>query len=625
MSNLAFAELTDIGRRRQNNEDSILSLPLQRVFCVADGMGGMDYGELASKLVVDNVKDALSAERIGGATPDLAGLERLFVDSVSRANERIRGIGREHSGIRMGSTVAAVMVDPVDGHCAVTFHAGDSRVYLYRAGILEAKTRDHTVGEQIGAAANRLVGTYLKGAITRCVGVTDTVELERQEFGLRNNDILMVCSDGLHGQVPLDSMASIFRSHEAEPLGGLAAELVAEANRRGGKDNVSVILVRVTLGPAEEAQTTGMRPSPTATATQTKGEPVVFLRLGRRVPPWAAVALCFAAVLAWSLRLLEMAGQRPRPAQPGAHAVTPTAHRLPATNAAAAVNLARPDPARLPEIVGMWVGSGDWADASRFLEEWIDAKVFASHRDLLSMVEPWVKEWRRVKGHISRTAEKEFRDKYDGVTNSLAIARVATPAFPQVQWPPAPGEGATVYCREHRRLHLEALRLLREEVERLRETAALATDPAYTLAAGFAEVDQPADRRLQAAQGRIASGLSAIDGARDRLSQYYADVPMGSPLPVDIIRRQQDALAEVYAEATNLVGRVGRRFDTVRGGAGFRGTGCWMGLESAIVGAQGRSPPAAGGLVSKDDMLALLRVAKAAADCGRQQDGGKVP
>jgi serine/threonine protein phosphatase PrpC len=233
------AVLSDTGRRRVNNEDSyVCELPL---FVIADGVGGAQAGEVASRL---------AAAALSERPPDAQG-EDTLVTLIGDANRRIyeRAVADpEVAG--MGTTITALLVDESAGTIAIG-HVGDSRAYLFRAGELSQLTDDHSlVGELV--RSGRLSPENAeqhphRSVITRAVGTEATVEVDVETIRPQPRDLYILCSDGLTDMVPDAPIARVVAKAGAEPE-AVARELVAAANRAGGIDNITVVAFEIEDG-----------------------------------------------------------------------------------------------------------------------------------------------------------------------------------------------------------------------------------------------------------------------------------------------------------------------------------------------------------------------------------------
>ena len=246
------AALTDIGRKREENQDAFLVDEEMGLFVVADGMGGHMGGEVASRtavVLIDEILHRLRDEP--GFTRDdiakrskvqLAG-ERLKL-SVRLASRRIFDLAQaDPVNLReMGTTVVGAVLG--EGKVAI-LHAGDSRAYRVRGGEIQQLTDDHSmVAEQMRAGlitAEQAKHHRLKNWILRSVGYQDDVQLDTNLADVQPGDCLVLCSDGLTNHVEPPEIAAAV----AEPPEVAVEKLVALANERGGEDNITVIVIRV--------------------------------------------------------------------------------------------------------------------------------------------------------------------------------------------------------------------------------------------------------------------------------------------------------------------------------------------------------------------------------------------
>jgi PPM family protein phosphatase len=226
---------SDIGRSRERNEDAYLVK--EPLFAVADGMGGHRGGDVASSVVVET----LSEMAIGGAD-DPQPLEGL-VDRIQEANRRILQRGDSDRELRgMGTTLTVVVADSDRAHVA---HVGDSRAYLLREGNLSQLTEDHTLVQRMvreGRLRPEEAARHPQRSIlTRALGVDEDIAVDQLTLDVRPGDRLLLCTDGLTGMVPVDRIQEIL---EGEPDPDAAStQLVEEANRGGGEDNITVVII----------------------------------------------------------------------------------------------------------------------------------------------------------------------------------------------------------------------------------------------------------------------------------------------------------------------------------------------------------------------------------------------
>ncbi len=249
---IAFKAVSDVGRKRKGNEDSLIANPEQRLFVVADGMGGHAAGEIASKVAVDSINEFVC---LTGGDEEITwpfGLDdtisydgNRLKTAVRFANRKVLEATKEKSEYEgMATTVAAVLVDAASANLG---HVGDSRIYLFRGGELSQLTSDHSwVNEQLesGIISAEQARTHpLRNVVTRALGGKADLQVDMQTHAVESGDILLLCSDGLTTMVPDEHVARILSAAAGDIEKG-ADELVAEANSRGGEDNISVLLLR---------------------------------------------------------------------------------------------------------------------------------------------------------------------------------------------------------------------------------------------------------------------------------------------------------------------------------------------------------------------------------------------
>ena len=239
-----FAAKSDTGRKRTNNEDAFGAFPESGIFCVADGMGGGDDGEIASAAVVNAVREFAASHTppagAGYAGDDLAdGVS----EALNKASSWVFGRSEKRHLKGCGSTFVGFCLDATAPASAIALHAGDSRLYRIRGRGIKQITRDHSAAEMIGAKGDAAINPMFRGMILRAIGLNPSVVVERTPLALKEGDRLVVCSDGLSGMVEDGDIADIVRS-SGSPAEAAAA-LVAAANDAGGLDNVTVVVVFV--------------------------------------------------------------------------------------------------------------------------------------------------------------------------------------------------------------------------------------------------------------------------------------------------------------------------------------------------------------------------------------------
>ena len=242
----AYGE-TDIGCVRETNEDSFAVSPHLGLFMVADGMGGAAAGEVASRMAVDQVQWAVEdGETTWPADSSISSPEsgpRRFIAGIHRANRAIRTMATEDFTRKgMGTTFAGLLLLT---RCAVVAHVGDSRVYRLRDGELSCLTRDHSLANHLverGFLRPEEVASYpRRNVITRAVGTHEHLEVDTKIVDVRPGDTFLLCSDGLHGELDDEEIAAVLRSTRRPAVA--AEELLDRAILKGGRDNVTVVLV----------------------------------------------------------------------------------------------------------------------------------------------------------------------------------------------------------------------------------------------------------------------------------------------------------------------------------------------------------------------------------------------
>ena len=235
--------LTDTGRLRESNEDSVVLDPDNQVVVLADGMGGYNAGEVASVMATTFIKTELGRWLSeGGSQASAREIKRAMEICVDNANQSIFNAANanpQYAG--MGTTL---VMGVFQGSRALIGHVGDSRCYRLRGHAFVQLTRDHSLlQEQIDAGLiSQEQAQYAthKNLVTRALGVEDTVLLEVNEYRAEEGDLYMMCSDGLSDMVPDGRMAAMLLT--AGTLEEKCRALIDAANGGGGRDNISVIL-----------------------------------------------------------------------------------------------------------------------------------------------------------------------------------------------------------------------------------------------------------------------------------------------------------------------------------------------------------------------------------------------
>jgi serine/threonine protein phosphatase PrpC len=250
---------TDVGRKRTDNEDNFLIDKDLRLFVVADGMGGHASGEIASAMAVHTVREVVAAERdileaYDDADPRCHvevctlleyAVHRACLDIFQKA-----AVEPEKRG--MGTTIVVLFIIGARGFIA---YVGDSRIYLLRGGVVYQLTEDHSLRNELirmGKISEEEFESSpyakLKNAMTRAVGVYESVEVDTLDFDIIPGDSFLLCSDGLYEYLHESDIANTIGLPEVQEIPG---QLIEIANTRGGKDNISAVVVQ-TVGDDDE-------------------------------------------------------------------------------------------------------------------------------------------------------------------------------------------------------------------------------------------------------------------------------------------------------------------------------------------------------------------------------------
>jgi len=244
---------SDVGLLREHNEDSFALLPAHELFIVADGMGGHRAGEVASQLATSTVTAFFDSTMREDATwpfhydPALSVEENRLVTSIKVANRSIYEEGAraaDHRG--MGTTFVGLLVARQTNRVFVG-HVGDSRCYRVRDGEITLLTQDHSlINEYIRTmpdlpAAQR--DELPRNVITRALGMNDVVLVDLLADAAREDDIYVLCSDGLSGMISDDEILDVVTLHEDPEVACRA--LIAMANDHGGEDNITAVVIRL--------------------------------------------------------------------------------------------------------------------------------------------------------------------------------------------------------------------------------------------------------------------------------------------------------------------------------------------------------------------------------------------
>ncbi len=242
---LEIVALTDPGQVRSHNEDAVFARPSKGIVVLADGMGGYNAGEVASGMTITLLAEQL--DTLDFQAMDAAEVGECLLEQITLVNQAIyQAAYSQPQYAGMGTTL---VMGAFFNNKLMLAHVGDSRAYLFRDGELSRLTRDHSLlqGQIDSGVLTPEEARYSqnKNLVTRALGVETVVEPEFNRYDVRIGDVFLLCSDGLNDMVEDEDMALTLQTLKANlPLAG--EQLIQLANDNGGRDNVSVILVKVT-------------------------------------------------------------------------------------------------------------------------------------------------------------------------------------------------------------------------------------------------------------------------------------------------------------------------------------------------------------------------------------------
>jgi serine/threonine protein phosphatase PrpC len=255
---LSFAAATDVGRQRTHNEDNFLIDKKLQLFIVADGMGGHAAGEIASSITVHQVRDAIYSnrdlvDRFKAGDPEVQAveilqmLEHAIQDACGTVYERAQ---QEAEKRGMGTTASVLLIAGGSGNLrGFIAHVGDSRIYLCRQGQSHQLTEDHSLMNELVRRGKIKREEFdnspykqFKNAVTRAIGVYASVEVDTFDFDILPGDRFLLCSDGMYVYLEEDKLAKQLSDGEIKDV---PRTLIDQANREGGHDNITAVIVRV--------------------------------------------------------------------------------------------------------------------------------------------------------------------------------------------------------------------------------------------------------------------------------------------------------------------------------------------------------------------------------------------
>ncbi|WP_454061953.1 Stp1/IreP family PP2C-type Ser/Thr phosphatase [Candidatus Nitrospira salsa] len=238
---------TDIGRVRKVNQDTFAIHPTLNLWIVADGMGGHAGGEIASQFVIETIGPFVEQQQANKKSLTTEDREHLLCDALTATNQAIRTHAREYpeySG--MGTTAVVLQITEENPWQATIAHVGDSRAYLIQDDTITLLTRDHSLVEDridLGIITRDEALTHpLRHVLTKGLGIESSVEASVQTKPLQPTDKILLCSDGLTKMMTDEEFFNVIRQHN-HSLKDACQQLVETANRLGGDDNITVVLV----------------------------------------------------------------------------------------------------------------------------------------------------------------------------------------------------------------------------------------------------------------------------------------------------------------------------------------------------------------------------------------------
>ena len=247
---IRYAAKTDVGMKRTHNEDYFSLMEDEQLFIVADGMGGHSSGEVASRMAAETISEFYQRTKDEEATwpykmdRSLSYIENRLVCGIKLANYKIYEAASKDIRFKgMGTTVVTCLIN---GDKIYIAHVGDSRCYRLRNSEMAQITRDHSLLEDYKEAKPDMTEEEErnfphKNVITRALGMRDTVQVDIKTHDVADGDLFLLCSDGLSTMVPDEHIEQILKS--SEDLEKSVAELVDQANRAGGTDNITTLIL----------------------------------------------------------------------------------------------------------------------------------------------------------------------------------------------------------------------------------------------------------------------------------------------------------------------------------------------------------------------------------------------
>jgi len=244
---------SDTGCSRTQNEDCYLCNPEEKLFLIADGIGGHSWGEIASKTAINNIEEFVIRSRSEDLTwpipyrKELSPEQNRLLAAAFLANHKIRGLASQNPSMKgMGTTLVGCIIE---GNLLAVINIGDSRLYRIRDNHLEQMTKDHTIAgvmERMGLLTKEEASCNpQKHILTSALGIEplENIKVDIFPAEIRENDLYLLCSDGLYDMLGDGEILQAIRSVRTEPLETMGIHLIEKANLAGGEDNITVILI----------------------------------------------------------------------------------------------------------------------------------------------------------------------------------------------------------------------------------------------------------------------------------------------------------------------------------------------------------------------------------------------
>ena len=244
---------SDKGLRRTNNEDACFVMLPNKVYVVADGVGGSNAGEIASRTAVNEIAKYINAHPMSDTdTTNKYEIVSYLQGCLDAANDEIFRLSHKYAE-NSGMATTVVIVCALDNKAYIT-NVGDSRAYLYRQGNLVQLTEDHTYVNTLVKAGilskEQAEQDERKNMITKALGAESTVEPDFFQVEIMKDDVFIICTDGLYDEVENGEMIEVLTENES--MSDVCSELINRANTNGGRDNITVISLKVTEDDIDE-------------------------------------------------------------------------------------------------------------------------------------------------------------------------------------------------------------------------------------------------------------------------------------------------------------------------------------------------------------------------------------